>query len=284
MRPFRLSPAHSLGLPALLVYALVVIFPVIWITYTSLKSDAEIFLAPFALPDPGSLHWENYGRAWTGARFSGYFFNSVLVCGVSLAGILLLSAMAAYALSCFRIRGGRLIFLTFLAGLMIPLQLALVPLFFQMRGLQLLNSRLGLILAYIAWGLPFAIFILSGFFRSLPSSLYEAAIVDGCTEWRAFWHVMLPLARPGLVTVAVFSFLGLWNEYFMAFLFMSGAESEAVRTLPLGLGNISITSQYRSEWGTAFAGLVLVTLPTMAFCLVLQKHLVKGITTGALKG
>jgi ABC-type glycerol-3-phosphate transport system permease component len=192
--------------------------------------------------------------------------------------------MAAYALSRFRIPGGKAMFFIFLSGLMIPIQLSIIPLFFHLRDAHLLNTRLGLILFYVATGLPFAIFVLAGFFKSLPGSLHEAAQIDGCSEWRIFWSVMLPLARPGLITVAVFTFLGVWNEYFGAFMFMSGAGGEPYRTLPLGLANITIVSQYRSDWGTAFAGLVLVMLPTLLVYIPLQKYLVKGITAGAVKG
>jgi len=159
-----------------------------------------------------------------------------------------------------------------------------VPLFFELRALGLLNSKLGLVLVYTANGLPFAIFILAGFFKALPRSLYEAAVVDGCTESSAFWHVMLPLAKPGLVTVAIFQFIGIWKEYFFAFMFTSGDAGAGARTLPLGLANLSITSQYRSDYGMLFAGLVIVTVPILAVFIALQKHLVKGVTAGAVKG
>jgi len=176
------------------------------------------------------------------------------------------------------------VFWLFLAGLMIPVQLSIVPLFFELRALGLLNSRLGLVLVYTANGLPFAIFILAGFFKSLPRSLYEAAVVDGCSEASAFWRVLLPLAKPGLVTVAIFQFIGIWKEYFFAFMFTSGDAGASVRTLPLGLANLSITSQYRSDYGMLFAGLVIVTVPILIVFIALQKHLVKGVTAGALKG
>ncbi|HUJ09510.1 MAG TPA: carbohydrate ABC transporter permease [Verrucomicrobiae bacterium] len=268
----------------LLGYLVVVVFPLLWLFYTSLKDDRAIFLSPFALPDFRHLQWHNFQRAWVGAHFSQYFFNSTLVTTTSLGVGLLLASMAAYALSRFRLPGGKLIFYLFLAGLMIPGQLAIIPLFFQMRSLGLLDSRFGLMLCYIAGSFPFAVFVLAAFFKTLPASLYEAAQIDGCSEWRAFWNIMLPLARPGLITVAIFQVLGFWNEFFTAFLFMSGANSEQIRTLPLGLANIAITSQYRSDWGTAFAGLVLVTVPTLIFYVLLQRHLLKGITLGALKG
>lgn len=280
----KASIARLLTFSVLFSYLMVVVYPLLWLLYTSLKTDQEIFLNPFAMPDLGNLQWNNFARAWTDAHFSQYFLNSVIVTVVSLAGCLLLASMAAYALSRFNIRGGKPVFYLFLSGLMIPAQLAIIPLFFQMRDLGLLNSRTGLILVYTAGSLPFAIFILAGFFKSLPSTLYEAAQMDGCGEWRTFWSVMLPLARPGLITVAIFSFLSFWNEYFTAYMFLSGADSEGVRTLPLGLANIAITSQYRSDWGVCFAGLVLVLVPTLLFYALLQRHIVKGVTAGALKG
>jgi ABC-type glycerol-3-phosphate transport system permease component len=268
----------------LLGYLVVVVFPLLWLFYTSLKDDRAIFMSPFSLPDFRHLQWGNFERAWVGAHFCRYFLNSALVTTTALLASLLLAAMAAYALSRFRLPGGKPVFYLFLSGLMVPGQLAIIPLFFQMRSLGLLDSRFGLTLCYIAGSFPFAVFILAGFFKTLPASLHEAAQIDGCSEWRAFWSIMLPLARPGLITVAIFQFLGFWNEFFTAFLFMSGAGSEQIRTLPLGLANIAITSQYRSDWGTAFAGLVLVTIPTLIFYVLLQRHLVKGITMGALKG
>jgi len=202
----------------------------------------------------------------------------------SVALIVGLGAMAAYALARFYHPAGRVVFWLFLAGLMIPAQLAVIPLFFELRALALLNSKLGLVLVYTANGLPFAIFILAGFFRSLPRSLYEAAVIDGCGEFTAFWRVLLPLARPGLVTVAIFQFIGVWKEYFFAFMLTGGDVANRARTLPLGLANLSITSQFRSDYGMLFAGLVLVTLPILILYLLLQRHIVKGVSAGALKG
>jgi ABC-type glycerol-3-phosphate transport system permease component len=269
---------------ALVAYALWVIFPMLWVAYSSLKADSAIFRDAFALPPLSDLRFENYARAWREARFGDYFFNSVLVTTSSVILITGLGAMAAYALARFYHPAGRGIFWLFLAGLMIPAQLAVVPLFFELRALGLLNSRLGLILVYTANGLPFAIFVLAGFFRSLPRALYEAAVIDGCDEFAAFWRVMLPLARPGLVTVAIFQFIGVWKEYFFAFMLVSGDVDGGARTLPLGLANLSITAQYRSNYGALFAGIVLVTIPILIVYLLLQRQIVKGIAAGALKG
>ena len=270
--------------PILLGYLVIVVYPMAWLLYTSLKTDREIFLAPFTLPDWADLQWINFSRAWTVGHFGDYFLNSAMLTVLTVILSLLFAAMAAYALSRFRFFGARPLFFFFLAGLMVPLQLAIVPLFFQMKDLMLLNSRLGLLLVYIAFGMPFAIFILAGFFKSLPSGLHESALMDGAGELRAFWHIMLPLAKPALVTVGIFAFLGTWNEFFMAFMFLSGENAESLRTLPLGLANITIVSQYRSDWGMAFAGLVLMMLPTMLVYALLQRQVTKGITVGALKG
>jgi ABC-type glycerol-3-phosphate transport system permease component len=268
----------------LVLYLAAVVYPMFWMLYTSLKTSGEIQRNPFSMPSIDDLQWSNFGNAWTKGMFGSYFGNSVVVTIATVAVTVLFGAMAAYALARFVFPGAKPIFFYFLGGLMIPLQLAIVPLFFQMKELHLLGSRMGLVTAYVAFGMPFAVFVLTGFFRSLPSSLHESALIDGAGEFRAFWSVMLPLARPGLITVGIFSFIGTWNEFFMAFMFLSGYGSEKIRTLPLGLANITIVSQYRTDWGMTFAGLVLVMLPTLLVYIVLQKHLTKGITVGALKG
>lgn len=277
------SPARAAGLAVLyailIAYAGVVILPMIWLLYTSLKTNQEIFAGAWSLPQ--AAHWENYVYAWVRAGIGRYFLNSVFVTVVSVALILLVSAMAAYALTRFPFRGNRMIFYAFLGGLMIPTQLALVPLFFLINSMRLLDTYAGLILVYVAFSLPFTVFVLSAFFRTLPHELAEAALIDGCTHMQAFWRVMMPLAKPGLVTAAIFNFLGIWNEYLFALVLIS---SEKLRTLPLGLANLLIVSHYESDWGALFAGLVMVMIPTLLAYSLLQGQLTKGITVGALKG
>jgi len=279
----RFSVSRGLLTAGLFAYLAWVIFPMLWVAYSSFKDDASIMRDPLAVPSWAEADASAYARAWREARFGDYVFNSVLVTGVSVLLILALGAMTAYALSRFYHRWGRAAYLLFLAGLTMPVQLAMVPLFFELRALGLLDTRLGLILVYTANGLPFAVFILAGFFRSLPRTLYEAAVIDGCSEAGAFWRVMLPLARPGLATVAIFQFIGIWKEYFFAFMIVGGADGGA-RTLPLGLANLAIMAQYRGDHAMLFAGLVLVTLPVLAVYLLLQRQLVSGITAGAVKG
>jgi N-acetylglucosamine transport system permease protein len=274
---------RGLAAAALAGFLIWVMFPMIWVAYSSFKDEPAILGSPLAPPAWADMDTTGYFRAWNEGRFGDYVYNSMLVTGASVVAILIFGSMAAYALSRFYHRAGRVVYLLFLAGLTMPAQLAMVPLFFELRTLGLLDSRLGLILVYTANGLPFAVFILAGFFRSLPRTLYEAAVIDGCSESGAFWRVMLPLARPGLVTVAIFQFIGIWKEYFFAFMMVGGAEGGA-RTLPLGLANLAITAQYRGDHEMLFAGLVLVTLPILVVYLLLQRQLVKGITAGAVKG
>jgi ABC-type glycerol-3-phosphate transport system permease component len=280
--PVRVSGAGAFA--ALLAYSAWLVFPMAWVAYSSLKKDDAIFRHPLALPPAGSLATENYSRAWGEAHFGAYFLNSILVTGLSVALIVGLGAAAAYALARFAHPLGRVAFGLMVAGLTIPAQLAIVPLFFELRALGLLDSLAGLILVYTANGLPFAVFVLAAFFRSLPRSLYEAAVVDGCGEFSAFWKVLLPLARPGLVTVAIFQFIGIWKEYFYSFMLLNGGAEASPRTLPLGLANLSIAAEYRTQYGMLFAGIVLVTLPILAVYLVLQRQIVRGIAAGALKG
>ena len=202
---------------ALCGYLAVVVYPMLWLLYTSLKTDREIFLNPFSLPEIDALQWINFTNAWTKGHFGDYFFNSVFLTISTVAVSMLLAAMAAYALARFNFFGVRPMFFYFLAGLMIPLQLSIVPLFFQMKDFGLLNSRLGILIVYVAFGMPFAIFILTGFFKSLPSGLHESALIDGAGEFRAFWSIMLPLARPGLITVGIFAFFGDLERVFHGF-------------------------------------------------------------------
>lgn len=257
------------------------VLPFLWLMMTSFKQSREVFLDPFALPS--IWVFENYQRAWTVGHFGSYFWNSVLLTTSTVAATLLLASTAAYALSRFAFSGAKATQFYFLAGMMVPIQLAVVPLFFQMKALGLLNTRFGLGLVYLATSLPFAVFLLVGFFRGLPSSLREAALLDGASEWTVFWKVMLPLARPGLATVAIITFLGVWNEYLVAFMLLSGEGSEALRTLPLGLASLTVVGQFRTDFGMIFAGIVIVMLPTLLIYVALEKHLTRGLTLGANK-
>ncbi len=256
--------------------------PFLWLIVTSFKPSREIFMAPFALPDRAT--GANYVNAWRVGQLGESFFNSVVITVLVVLATLALSSTAAYALARFGLRRAKALQFYFLAGLMIPIQLSVVPLFFEMKALGLLNSRLGLGLVYLATSLPFAVFLLVGFFRSLPNSLREAAFLDGAGEWTVFSKIMLPLARPGLATIAIMTFLGVWNEYLVAFVLLGGGADQALTTLPLGLANLTQVGQFRTDFGLVFAGIVIVMLPTLIVYVTLERHLTKGLKMGANKG
>lgn len=304
-------PGSGLKYALLITYLVVVVFPMLWVLYTSAKSTQEIYKNPFGLPraltSPGAKTLQtpvvNYEKAWIGSHFSRYFLNSLKIVSISLVLILLLGSMAAYVLARFEFFGRGLIYYLFLSGLLIPMQLILIPLFFQFSDMSESLTRLlsppvraigwgnltvsfhdshaGLILIYVATSLPFTVFVLTAFFRTLPGELREAAMIDGASEYRIFLSVMMPLGRPGLVTVAIFNFLGLWNEYLFGLVFLN---SDNLKTLPLGLASISMQAQYKSDFGLLFAGLVIAMLPTLIVYIFLQERLTRGITVGALKG
>lgn len=250
-----------------------------WIFYTSLKTNQEIFAGIWNLPE--SLQWNNYVRAWTRAHIANYFLNSLFVTLISVTALALISSMAAYALARCKFRGSNLLFYFFLSGIMIPVQLILVPLYKLLTSLSLVDSLIGLIFIYVPLFLPFSIFVMTGFFRTLPLELEEAAALDGCSEFGIFWHVMLPLVLPGVIVVAIFNTIAIWNEYLLALVNISTAQR---RTLPLGIYNLYVSTAFTIDWAALFAGLVLLMLPTIVVFLILRKKIIGGLTFGALKG
>lgn len=269
-------------LPLHLLFALVaasVVFPLAWVVYTSLKTNQEFFLNAWALPQ--TWQWSNYVTAWTDGKFGRYFINSIMVTSASLALILSFSTMTAYVLARFRFRGNQFLFNLFSAGMMFPLVMAMIPLFMLLKFMGLWGDWKGLLVAYLAYSLPFTVFVLVPFFKTLPAEMEEAAIIDGATHFQVFGRVMLPLARPGLLTAGIFNFLGIWNEYNLALVILGKAD---YFTLPLGVARLAVQQDYKSDWTTMFAGLTLVMLPTLLVYAVFQRRLAEGITAGAIKG
>jgi ABC-type glycerol-3-phosphate transport system permease component len=259
-------------------WAFFTIFVLGWVLISSLKSNQEIFKDVFNFPK--IWQFGNYVKAWNSAKFAVYFKNSIIVTFISVAGILLTSAPAAYILSRFNFKGRNFISMAFIAGMGIPVSLVLIPLYVMMNKLGLINTYAGLIIVYISVSIPFTVYILTGFFGSLPKELEEAAIVDGCTDFQVFWHIMLPLASPGLLTAAIFNGIGLWNEYQLVLVFIAEGSR---RTLALGLYSLQSAMQYTGDWVGLFAGVSIVMLPTILLFVVLSEKMISGITMGATK-
>jgi N-acetylglucosamine transport system permease protein len=267
----------------LVFWALLVIFPMVWSIISSFKTDQEIFFSPWALPKV--MMWENFARAWVKARIGLYLFNTLLIIIPALLLTLLLSAMASYVLARFEFRGRTFISYLFLLGLIFPIFLALVPLYFLMQKTALLDTFPGLILVYVAFSLSFTTFFLTNFFKTLPKELGEAATIDGANQYEIFFQVYLPLAQPGLITMGIFNFLGQWNQYILPnTLMITNTDTTTHYVLSQGLYYLQAQQFYQNDWSGLFAAVTIVMIPTLVVYLLFNDRIEKGMTAGAIKG
>lgn len=265
---------------ALLLWTAAVLYPLLWTLLGALKDNPQ-FLAgkPWALPK-APLHWDHFTYVWRTYHFGDYFLNSVFVTAVSSVLAIFLSATTAYVFSRFEFRGRGLMYGVYLAAMMIPMILGLVPLFFLLDDFGLINKLSGLIVVYTAWSLPFGVFVLGGFFKMLPKELEEATYVDGAGYFRTFFRIMLPMARSGIVAIAIMNALNNWNEYVMGTIFVNDPTKY---TLPVGISIMQAEMQYRVEWGPLFAGLLISMVPVVLVYIFFQRRIAEGITAGSVK-
>ena len=260
------------------IWALLVILPLLWTLMTSFKSTKEIFASPFTLPATPAL--ENYSSAWTTAGIGQFFFNTVFVVGSALILVMLLGSMCAYILARFDFPGNRIIYYMMLGGLMIPIFLAIVPLFFVLQNFGLLNTLPGLVVTYVAFALPFTVFFLYAFFRSLPYEISEAAAIDGANEWRTFFQIMLPMAKPGLATVAIMNFLGLWNQFLLPVALNTNHDNYV---LSQGLAAFASSAGYDVNFGALFVAVVITVAPVLVVYVIFQRQLQGSVSQGTMK-
>jgi raffinose/stachyose/melibiose transport system permease protein len=272
----RLSPVAMHAV--LLVWTVVACFPLLLILMNSVKSRAAIFGHPLAPPGPGSFSLIGFSTVLARSRFDLYFLNSVVVTGVSLVLVLLLGAMAAWALSEYRFRGSRLWALYLALGIMIPIRLGSVSILRMMVSLDLVNTLAALILVYVAQGLPLAIFILVEFMGQIPGDMKDAARIDGSSEAWIFARLILPLLRPVVATVAIFTMIPIWNDLWFPLILAPG---ERTRTVTLGVQ--SFIGQYVTDWNAVLASLTLAMVPVLLLYLLLSRQLIQGLTAGAVK-
>lgn len=266
------------GLLQILLVAntVVMLFPILIMVISGFKTNAQLFTQPFAIPNFANL--DNFVAIWTGTNFVRYLLNSFFVTGSSLVLILVLGTMAAYAVARYEFFGSALVLLFFLAGLTVPLKLAIIPLFILMRDLGLLNNQLSLIAVYVAMGLPSTVFIMTSFLRTLPSELEDAARMDGANELIIMLKVMLPLATPALVISGIQNAVPVWNDFFFPLIFI---QNDNLKTLPQGL--TTFMGEYNTNWGVLFAGLTLSAAPIVLIYVVLSRQFISGMTQGAIK-
>lgn len=260
------------------VVAVYAVFPFYWAVVTSLKTGSDIFNVEF-LPKHPTL--SNYGNVLSESGFLLSVWNSVVVAGSTTLLALGLSLLASFSLSRIRFRGRTAILLTILSISMFPQIAVLSGMFELIRWLGLYNSISGLTLCYMVLVLPFTVWVLRGFLKSIPRELEEAAILDGCTPLKMVFRVFLPLAKPAIATTGLLAFIAAWNEFLFALTFTLSAEK---RTVPVAIAMLSGASQYDLPWGNIMAASVLVTLPLVVLVLIFQRHIVSGLTSGAVKG
>jgi N-acetylglucosamine transport system permease protein len=254
---------------------ILVALPFLWTVMSSFKTSSEIFASPFA--PPSRLNFVNYVNAWTQAGIGSFFVNTLIVVGGALVLTMVLGAMCAYYLARFEFRGNRVIYWLMVAGLTFPIFLAIVPLFFILKGIGLLGTLPGLAITYAAFALPFTVFFLFSFFKALPDEIYEAAQLDGAGEWRTFFSVMLPMARPGMASVAIFNFLGLWNQFLLP---VALNTEQGKYVLSQGMASFASQAGYSVDYGGLFAAVVITVLPVLIVYVIFQRQLQGSVSQG----
>jgi multiple sugar transport system permease protein len=275
--PRRARAVVGVRLAALTLGAAIMIVPFAYMVATSFKHNALVLELPpkFIPPDPTT---ENYSAAWTSNQFGRYFLNSVMVASATTILAVLLSSMMAYAFARLEFPGRRLLFGLLLIGLMVPTMMLLIPQFLLARQLRMLDSLWGLVFFYTAMNLALNTFLLRSFFQDIPRELEEAMVVDGAGPWSRYRRLIMPLSRPALATVAIFSFLASWDEFVWALTVINDPNR---RTLPIAIALFQ--GQHSTSWGLVFAASVIAIVPVLAIFVAFQRQFVSGIASGALK-
>lgn len=263
-----------------LFLSILVIFylaPLLWIIMVALKTNPEVISAPFSLP--AEWHWENFQQAWEKAKLGVALRNSTFVCGITLILSLLFGSMAAFAIGRMRWKLSNAAMTYFLIGMMIPVHCVLIPLYVQFSNIGLKNSLVSIIIPYVTFSLPITIYIMVGFFRSMPGELFEAACIDGCSIYRCFFTIALPLSKTGLFVTGLMTFVGNWNELLLAMVFIS---DKMKKTLPVTLS--AFVGPYKTNYVQMFAAIIIAILPNVIVYCIFSNQIVEGLTVGAVKG
>jgi len=263
---------------SLIVWVVIVCLPLVWVLISSFKTTKEVFASPFNLP--ANWNFDNYVSAWTTAGIGTYFFNTVIVVTSALVIVMVLGAMCAYVLARFEFKGNKFIYYMMLAGLAFPIFLAIVPLFFVLKSFGVLNTLPGLIITYVAFALPFTVFFLYAFFKALPQEVAEAAAIDGAGPWRIFFQIMLPMARPGMASVAIFNFLGLWNQFLLP---VALNTKDGNYVLSQGMAKFASQAGYAVDFGALFAAVVITVAPVLVVYIIFQRQLQGSVSPSLLK-
>lgn len=257
-------------------YTVVTGGPLLWVAMMSLRTTAEIFKSPYGLPFPA--HWEKFTDAWTKSNYGTYFWNSTVVVVAAVALVTVIGAMAAHCLARYSFRGNRLVRYLILIGLVLPPQLVILALFQILLDINLYNTLTGLVLVYVATHIAMTVYILEGFFAQIPQDLFDAARMDGYSDFEIFWRVTMPIGAPAIFTAVTLNFIVLWNEFLFAVVLLTDDDK---RTLPLGL--MHFTGSHQLDVGMAATGLMIAMLPIIAIYTFFSETMIKGMTAGAVR-
>ena len=260
----------------LLLYTVLAGGPFLWVASMSLRTTPEIFAHPFALPSP--LHWEKFAEAWTRSNYSTYFWNSTIVVVTAVALLTVIGAMVAHCLARYQFRGNRLARFVILSGLILPPQLLILSLFQILLEFDLYNTLSGLILAYVAAHLAVTVYILEGFFAQIPQDLFDAARIDGYSDFEIFWRITLPIGTPAIFTAVTLNFIILWNEFLYAVVLMTEDDK---RTLPLGI--MHFMGSHQLDIGMLATGLMIAIMPIILLYAFFSETMIRGMTAGAVR-
>jgi raffinose/stachyose/melibiose transport system permease protein len=262
---------------ALLIFALIILTPLAIVFFGAFKTSAELFNNPFSIPK--APVFENFHAAFVQGNMLVYFKNTIMISIISLIAVLFLSTITSYAITRNGFKFGDRLYVYFIFGIIVPAQAVMIPTYMMIAKLGLVNTIWSVILIYTASTMGFSIFILSGFFRTIPRELDEAAVIDGCNEFQAFWKVVLPLCLPAVSTVLILNLLFIWNDFYNPLLYI---RSEEIKTISLGLSKYM--GRYLTNYPIMFAAVVMASVPVIAVFVILQKQFVSGITAGSVKG
>jgi len=257
-------------------YVILIVYPLFNMFISSFKSNRDILTTPFSLPS--SFDFKNYRTVWIDKGFNKYFLNSLIVTVVAMAFALLFGSMGAYGISRYAYKASTLVYMLFLSGIMLPLKAAIIPLFIIIKNLNLIDTRLSVILIFIAMGLPSTVFILSGFMKAIPLELEYAARIDGCNDFQIYQRIVMPMTAPAIALVTIYNAVPLWNDFFFPLVFL---QSNSLKTLPVGLS--TFFGQHSTNWSLLFTGLSIAILPMLVLYLFMSKYFIKGMTAGAVK-
>jgi len=260
----------------ILIYTLVAGGPLLWVASMSLRTTAEIFKAPYALPSPA--HWDKFADAWLKSNYHTYFWNSAIVVVCAVVLVTVIGAMAAHCLARYNFRSSRLVRFVIVSGLILPPQLLILALFQILLDIDLYNTLTGLILVYVATHVAVTVYILEGFFAQIPQDLFDAARMDGYSDFEIFWRVTVPIGAPAIFTAVTLNFIVLWNEFLFAVVLLTDDDK---RTLPLGI--MHFTGSHQLDVGMAATGLVIAMLPVVALYALFSETMIKGMTAGAVR-